>query len=467
MNYRQKFALTLFLVFSVLIFPAYRQNSDETYPEYEIQDSDFLSVIAARFSTTLQEIIEVNQIQNPDNISIGDKIKIPSLKGLSGTILTENVNLGVTLSNISILSGMDINDIIKINKMTSLSEAYVGSTLILVQNTNGNNYSAVDVINSGETTLEKSVQQNINPAELKIINQIDGSWDIVRNQVLFSLTSDAATQPIHSISPLINKIEMTHLPVMQGQAQVIHLETPYTMTLTGNILNQELTFYQDESNTNDWYAFFGVDAIQETGLAALRISGSDMDGKSFEINQQVIVEPGLFTYEVVLGVDPSTLEDHSNAIDQEALINIIQTSATRSWGERMSYPVDEPCLVSGFGNRRTYNNGDYSNFHSGVDFGVCTAQNINIYAAADGTVLFSDELPIHGNHTIIDHGWGVYSTYSHQSVLYVTPGQQVKRGDLIGLIGSTGRSVGPHLHWEIKVNGIYVDPMSWVEETYP
>ena len=133
----------------------------------------------------------------------------------------------------------------------------------------------------------------------------------------------------------------------------------------------------------------------------------------------------------------------------------------------MSYPVDEPCFVSGFGNRRTYNNGVFSNYHSGVDFGVCTANNINIYASADGTVIFADLLPIHGNFTVIDHGWGVYTPYSHQSQLLVSVGQEVKRGDLIGLIGSTGRSVGPHLHWEVIINSTYVNPVTWLGTQFP
>ena len=133
----------------------------------------------------------------------------------------------------------------------------------------------------------------------------------------------------------------------------------------------------------------------------------------------------------------------------------------------MSYPVDEPCFVSGYGNRRTYNNGVFSNYHTGIDFGVCTANNINIYAAANGTVLFAQELPIHGNFTVIDHGWGVYTSYSHQSQLLVTAGQEVNRGDLIGLIGNTGRSVGPHLHWEVIVNSTYVNPVTWLGTQFP
>ena len=166
-------------------------------------------------------------------------------------------------------------------------------------------------------------------------------------------------------------------------------------------------------------------------------------------------------------MDSSTLEESNQAVDNQTIRALTQTSSERHWGTMMSYPVDEPYIVSGFGNRRTYNNGVFSNYHSGIDFGVYTASNINIYAAADGTVLFASELPIHGNYTVIDHGWGVYTSYSHQSQLLVTPGQEVKRGDLIGLIGSTGRSVGPHLHWEVIIHSVYVNPITWLNTQFP
>lgn len=133
----------------------------------------------------------------------------------------------------------------------------------------------------------------------------------------------------------------------------------------------------------------------------------------------------------------------------------------------LSYPVDEPCFASAFGSRRSYNDGSFYNYHSGIDYSVCLADNINIYAAADGTVVFAQELPIHGNFTVIDHGWGVYTTYSHQTQQVVKAGDTVKRGQLIGLIGSTGRSVGPHLHFEVIINGVYVNPLTWLSTTFP
>jgi murein DD-endopeptidase MepM/ murein hydrolase activator NlpD len=68
---------------------------------------------------------------------------------------------------------------------------------------------------------------------------------------------------------------------------------------------------------------------------------------------------------------------------------------------------------------------------------------------------------------MIDHGHGIYTGYMHQSEIYVKPGQAVKAGGLIGLVGGTGRVEGPHLHWEVWAGGVQVDPIDWLANSYP
>jgi murein DD-endopeptidase MepM/ murein hydrolase activator NlpD len=76
-------------------------------------------------------------------------------------------------------------------------------------------------------------------------------------------------------------------------------------------------------------------------------------------------------------------------------------------------------------------------------------------------------MDVRGNATMIDHGWGVYSAYLHQSELKVKVGDKVETGQVIGLVGGTGRAGGPHLHYEILVGGLPVDPLDWLQQTYP
>ncbi len=99
-------------------------------------------------------------------------------------------------------------------------------------------------------------------------------------------------------------------------------------------------------------------------------------------------------------------------------------------------------------------------FHAGMDF--TAKQGTPIYATGDGRVTFADYATNgYGRHVVVDHGFGYSTLYAHLSDLKVRNGQKVKRGDVIGLVGNTGLSAGPHLHYEVHKNGQPVDPANY------
>ena len=120
-------------------------------------------------------------------------------------------------------------------------------------------------------------------------------------------------------------------------------------------------------------------------------------------------------------------------------------------------------LVTVHGARRTYVGPDgeavSASQHGGVDLGV--AFGTPILSPAAGVVAFAGAWSIRGNVVVLDHGAGVHSVHAHASSIAVAPGQRVSRGQTLGRIGSTGLSTGPHLHWEVRVGGIAVDPLEW------
>ena len=462
--------LTVLLVsiffFAVFSLPV-KAEDEEIYAEYTIEEGDFLSIVAVMFNTTVDDILSINNIPDVNAISIGTRIKIPTLAGVEGDIATRYINIGDTLDTLSILSGMEPEKLGEINTLVSPTELYIGSLLTTIHNERANSISAVSNYDDGDCLLMKSAELGMSPTLLQKINRAKGTWDFADSQVLFGKTSDSAGKfEAHSVAPFVDIIEIKQLPLTQGETHVVHVKAKNLESLGGSVGNYNLRFFRD-GDSEDWYAMLGIDAMETVGLNQLNITGRNQAQEHFELHQPIIIAAGIFVNEVVEGVDSSTLEEANQILDTQTVQGLTQTSPTRMWGTNMSYPVDEPYFVSGFGNRRTYNNGVFHNYHSGVDFGVMTANNINIYATADGTVLFADLLPIHGNFTVIDHGWGVYTSYSHQSQLLVTAGQEVKRGDLIGLIGSTGRSVGPHLHWEVIINSTYVNPVTWLNTQFP
>jgi len=116
------------------------------------------------------------------------------------------------------------------------------------------------------------------------------------------------------------------------------------------------------------------------------------------------------------------------------------------------WPV-QGVLTSPFGMR-------WGRMHEGIDIGA--PQGTPIYAAAAGTVNYAGWEGGYGNLTLIDHGNGLATAYGHQSQLAVSGGQTVSRGQLIGYVGSTGHSTGPHLHFEVRVNGVPNDPLAYL-----
>jgi murein DD-endopeptidase MepM/ murein hydrolase activator NlpD len=117
-----------------------------------------------------------------------------------------------------------------------------------------------------------------------------------------------------------------------------------------------------------------------------------------------------------------------------------------------AWPVSGP-VTSGFGAR-------WGRMHEGVDIAV--PSGTPVHAAAAGTVIHAGWLGGYGNLVVVDHGNGIATAYAHNTSIAVAVGQQVAQGDVLSYSGSTGNSTGPHVHFEVRVNGAAVDPMGYL-----
>ena len=122
-------------------------------------------------------------------------------------------------------------------------------------------------------------------------------------------------------------------------------------------------------------------------------------------------------------------------------------------------PVNKIRITSYFGWRKDPFTGKRTP-HKGVDFGA--PRGTEAFATADGVVIMCKRVPTFGKLIIIDHGYGYETVYGHLQSFRVMKGERVKRGQVIGVIGSTGRSTAPHLHYEVRVNKVQVDPLDYI-----
>ena len=190
-------------------------------------------------------------------------------------------------------------------------------------------------------------------------------------------------------------------------------------------------------------------------LAALRAAQAASQAAALAVRQQ---KTG-----ALKGVnqDLAELERQEDQLlaESQALTGVITGSSGSGQGTgSLIWPVSGP-VTSPFG-WRIHPILGYKKFHTGIDIGV--GYGTPIHAADSGTVIYATWMGGYGNVIIIDHGDGLSTLYAHQSSLAVGTGARVTRGQMIGYVGSTGFSTGPHLHFEVRVNGNPVDPMGYL-----
>ena len=134
------------------------------------------------------------------------------------------------------------------------------------------------------------------------------------------------------------------------------------------------------------------------------------------------------------------------------------SSDIRQWFGSFKRPLTSE-TTSPFGTRRLFN-GQHRSYHTGTDFRAKIGTPV--YASNFGIVRLAKNLFYSGNIVIIDHGKGVFTNYAHLSKIQVAAGQVIAGGHQIGLSGASGRVSGPHLHWAVRVNGVYVDPLQFL-----
>jgi murein DD-endopeptidase MepM/ murein hydrolase activator NlpD len=204
-----------------------------------------------------------------------------------------------------------------------------------------------------------------------------------------------------------------------------------------------------------WVTYVGLPISFAPGVYPIEVRGGD---SSVLASGYLNVTSGGFDYtEITFPPGPAGLLGDPARVEAERIrvANILAGFTPRRYWSGPWITPAAGTVSSNFGEHRSINGAAYFP-HSGHD--IANSEGTPVYASATGVVAMAEELYLYGNSILIDHGLGVFSGYSHLQQMLVAPGQTVNQGDLIGYMGTTGFSSGPHLHWEAAIRGVRVDP---------
>ncbi len=451
--------ITLCLCFPVTSVSAVQSNQQDAV--YIVQEGDTLGSITLQFGITLDELLSVNQISDPNSVFIGQELIIPGLEGISGILTSQVLPFGSSLIGLSRQYELEEIELFTLNRMTSPSETIAGVNFIIPINVQREQLIPIMAFQNSSSLIEAAIQADTSPWTLCSDNDLSASWDALPGEILYGHAQDDSSD---TLSMGIENIIFNELPFIQGETIQAEIHTTSQSKIIGKFNDLDITFVTEDNQ--NYYAYLGVHAMMEPGPYPLEITKSSSDGKNQTFEQLVLVSAGAYGDEWVNVPDEYLNQNDILEEDTYLLPILSKVSPEKLWEGPFYYPVDEPLVNSTFGQRRNYNNGELFFYHTGMDFAV-NAPNLNVYAPANGIVVLAEALTIKGNAILIDHGWGIYSGYWHLSEFNVEVGNLVNQGDIIAQIGNTGRSAGPHLHFEIDITGTPVNPQTWLSQEFP
>ena len=279
--------------------------------------------------------------------------------------------------------------------------------------------------------------------------------------VVFMLLSLSANLSAATAAHWIVGNQPTRL--VNGTPVLFRVTTPTPVrTLSGNWLGHEIAFSFDASHKS-WFALAGISLETKPGAYPIQLhaetSSGQSAGEAISFEKEIRVErqryprvllkvPGRYTA-------PSAEEQRQIEQDKETKAEAFKTlSPGREWKGSFAPPVNAE-ISDVFGVERVFN-GSVQSTHQGLDFRV--PSGTSVAAVNSGRVILARSLFFEGNCVAIDHGQGLLTLYLHLSKFLANEGDDVKKGQAIGLSGGTGRATGPHLHLAVRWQGVYLDP---------
>jgi murein DD-endopeptidase MepM/ murein hydrolase activator NlpD len=441
-------------------------GQDASGPVYEVQAGDTLASIAQQFGLSLDDLMAANPGVDPAALPVGRQLVIPGMNGVTGRLTTHPLEPGETLDSLSVRLGFKRESLVRLNHVINPERLYLTQNVVLTDQPDAGPGVATGRVveaRAGQGWLSAAATARLSPWAVAAENDLPHPWLASPGQRLAVAGGDA---PLKGLPAVIRSLDVSPAPAAQGQTLTIKVVSTEPVSVSARLDQTPIVFGVDAADPLTTYGLVGVYRLLEPNLYPLTITMTDTTGAAATLTQSFPIRAGRYVVDPPLTVDPATVDPEAVRPEFERVRAIVTAPPTpeRLWNGPFALP-SVGVIRSVFGALRSYNGGPYDSFHGGVDFSG--AEDRPITAPAPGIVVMTEPLTVRGNATIIDHGWGVYTGYWHQSSFQVEVGQRVETGQVIGFQGATGRVTGPHLHWEIFVSGVQVDPFEWTERAFP
>ncbi len=262
------------------------------------------------------------------------------------------------------------------------------------------------------------------------------------------------------------KVSLAFRSQQPGEAFLVKVSSDEKLkSIEGKVFGGNLIFYMEGNDTNISYGIGGISLGTKPGRYPLDLNVTYNDGSNEDILLSLNIKEKAFDLQELtlnksyVNLSASNLERVTKEKDE--LTNIFNNVTTEKlFFSSFGMPLTKNITSTIFGLRRLIN-GEKRKPHTGLD--LKGAEGTPVHASNRGRIALAKDLFFTGKTIIIDHGLGIYSLYAHLSKTFVEKGRLVKKGELVGHIGSTGRVTGPHLHWTVKIGNTSVDPVSLLQ----
>lgn len=274
-------------------------------------------------------------------------------------------------------------------------------------------------------------------------------------------------EPRYSVQGDGVTLDVYFTQLKQGRVGLLGLQGEGIHHAQAEVFRQEVTFFK-LPDRDGWWALFAAEMEQTIRRYDLTVTVAFEDAPDQALFTQFDVISGGFISQTVTLVPDDRLErlldPEIEANELARIFDLARSHDVTYWHGLGFAPPLVAELTSPFGAVRVFNEA-LQTVHTGWDFNAPTGTPL--LSMADGVVALATQLDIRGNYVLVDHGQGIYSGYAHLSVIYVTQGQSVQAGQILGLVGSTGRSSSAHAHFEMIVDGKWIDPVDFLQMAMP